>query len=263
MPALPAYHDAFVEALHTLTPDGDYARGVLDVLALLGLVQPAADGPAAPTGEVAAMLLGSLRAHLADGVPVGFAWDDLDAEGVRGADVLRAIEAARLAAVGESASPGRVVSVVQAVIKAEQGGAARYLFQYDAHARRYQPIGGKQDPGDASPEAALRREIAEELELPAAPTEAEAPLRRLGEVWRTRELSATYGVLTAYEMRVYAVEAAGFPIRADADTRWLTRAEIAAEVAADGRAVSPVYQQALGGLAALDALPAVLSLPAD
>lgn len=260
MPDQPARPSSLDAALRDLQPTAEYAQGVLDVLSLLGLVRAAGGGAVAPAGEVAAMVIASLRAHLADGVSVQLAWDDLDSAGLRGVDVLRALEAARAAAVPEP-TPGRVVSVVQAVIKAEQGGAARYLFQYDAHARRYQPIGGKQDPADASPEAALRREIAEELGLPAPPAPARAPLAPLGGVWRTRALSATYGVITAYEMRFYALTAAGFPIRTDDDTRWLARAEIEAGRAADGRAVSPVYREGLGGLEPLDALPPALSLP--
>jgi hypothetical protein len=51
------------------------------------------------------------------------------------------------------------------------------------------------------------------------------------------------------------VQAIRFPIRIDGDTRWLTRDEIAAGHADDGRPITPIYQQALGW-DRLDSLPA-------
>lgn len=232
----------------SVPPGSCYTRGVHDLLRLLGLIPP---------GEVGTLVIASLRAHLADGLPAGLAWDALDAPAppaLRGADVLRAVEAARLAAAPHP-TPGRSVRVVQAVIKARRGAHDLYLMQFDAHAGRYQPIGGKVDPGDADAEAALRREIGEELGLDAPPGPAACALARLCQGWQTLALSATYGILTAYEMDFYAVSEVRFSIRTGPDTRWLSREEIAALRAADGRAISPVYEQAFGGMAALDALP--------
>ncbi|HQE18813.1 MAG TPA: NUDIX domain-containing protein [Aggregatilineales bacterium] len=246
-------------ALADLTRADDYTHGVLDLLYLLGLVEPG-EGGFQPGGEVSAMVIASLQAHLADGVRVGLHWDDLDADGLRGVDILRAIEAARSRAV-EQATPGRTVRVVQAVIKGRRGGEDVYLMQFDRHAGRYQPIGGKQDPEDASPEAALRREIMEELCLPAVPGPDVLALTPLEPPWQTREISATYGILTAYEMRFFAASEVGFPLALDDDTRWLTLAELERGMADDGRAISPVYQQGLdGGLARLDALPGVVEV---
>ncbi len=252
-PLWPIDRAALSAVLATLTPRSAYARGVLDLLHVLGLVRSGEDG-ASPADEVAAMVLDSLRAHLADGVPVGLPWGDLDAGGLRGVDVLRAIEAARLNAV-PSPTPGRVVRVAQAVIKGRRGGEDVYLMQYDRHAGRYQPIGGKQEPDDDGPEAALRREMAEELGLEAPPGPADCTLVPLRLGWRTSEVSATYGILTAYQFDFFAVQDIRFPLPADESTRWLTRTEVAAGRASDGRAVSPVYTAALGGLGALDALP--------
>jgi 8-oxo-dGTP pyrophosphatase MutT (NUDIX family) len=247
--------EGLIHALREPGGGGDYARGVQDVLWLLGLT--AADG--APTGEVAGMVIDSLRAHLRDGVTVGLAWNDLDGGGLRGADVLRAVEDARRRSVADP-TPARVVRVVQAIVKARRGADDFYLMQYDRHAGRYQPIGGKQDPEDASPEAALRREFAEELELDGPPGPHLLAMEPLHAGWRTLDLSATYGVLTAYEMDFFAATAVRFPIPVDADTRWLTLGEIGAEKAKDGRAISPVYQQALGGLDRLRDLRPALEL---
>mgnify|MGYP000316808197 CR=1 FL=1 len=229
-------------ALRGLAPSTPYARGVLDVLRLLNLVRADSAGP---TGEIAGYVLASLGAHIEDGVAVCFDWNDLDAAGLRGADVLRAWEAARLAAVSRP-TPGRVVQVAQAVIKARRGEEDRYLMQWDAHARRYQPLGGKREPGDPDTASTLRREIGEELGLDHTPTPDECGLALLLGDWGTEEISAAYGIYTRYSIDYYAVTRIGFPIHTGDDTRWLARSEIAAGRAEDGRAVSMTYQQALG-----------------
>ena len=250
---------ALAQVLDDFQPADGYARGALDVLHLLGLVEHTA-GTAKPANAVTGMVLDSLRAHLTDGVRVGLRWDDLDGASLRGVDVLRAIEAARTAAV-DDATPGRIVRAVQSVIKGRRGGEDLYLMQYDRHGGRYQPIGGKQDPEDVSPEAAMRREVMEELCLDALPGPDVLSLEPIGPHWHTSELSATYGILTAYEMRFFNVTALRFPLLDDEDTRWLTRAELARRQAGDGRPISPVYEHGLGGLEVLDALPAVVEVP--
>jgi 8-oxo-dGTP pyrophosphatase MutT (NUDIX family) len=204
------------------------------------------------------MVLESLMAHLVDGVTVGFAWEDLGAAQLRGVDFLRAVEQARAAAVPEP-TPGRVVSVVQAVFKARLGSQDAYLMQYDEHAGRYQPIGGKVDFGDADSADALRREMMEELRLKAIPSRYDCPLEPVLTGWFTTEISATYGVLTAYTVDFYAATSVRFFIDTDINTRWLTRDEIAAGRAADGRAITTIYQQALG-FDLLDAIPPALTL---
>jgi 8-oxo-dGTP pyrophosphatase MutT (NUDIX family) len=230
--------------LQTLSPDSDYARGVLDVLALLGLVR-VEQGRMAPADEVAAMLLNSLQAHVRDGVTVGLRWADLDAESPRGVDILRAVETARLQRVPQP-SPARVVRAVEAVIKARQGGQDLYLMQYDVHAGRFQPIGGKQEPYERDLEDTLRREMAEELNLSAPPGPDDCILTLLRDDWQVTVLSATYGVLTGYTIAFYAVSRVRFPIRTDQDTCWLTREEIAAGRSHDGRPVSSAYADGLG-----------------
>jgi len=240
--------DDILQSLEANTP---YARGALDVLRLLGLVR-LAGGKFEPADEVAGMLIDSLRAHLADGVAVGIDWGDLDAEGFRGVDLLRAIEAARVERVDEP-TPGRIVQVTQGIIKARRGDRDVYLMQFDAHAGRYQPVGGKKDPGDADTAEALRREMMEELGLDSLPGPDRCTLTLVKAGWRTTTISATYGIVTAYAMDFYHVDDLRFDIPIDADTHWISREEIAAERTADGRPISTVYQEALG-LEALDAL---------
>lgn len=234
--------------LDTLSDGSEYAQGVLDVLALLGLVR-LEDGRAIPTDPVSAMMIASLRAHLADGVTVGLSWGELDADGLRGVDILRAIEASRVAHAPQP-TPARVVQASQAVIKSrrEQGGAIDdlYLMQFDPHAGRYQPIGGKRDPDDVDMMDTLRREIGEELGLGYSPGPDKCRLTPLGDGWVEQTLSATYGILTRYTFSFYQVSDIRFSITTDELTRWLTRAEVLGGRASDGHPITPIYQQALG-----------------
>jgi 8-oxo-dGTP pyrophosphatase MutT (NUDIX family) len=236
--------ERLADALAALSAESDYAQGALDVLHLLGLVEDRG-GSLEPAGEVSALVLNSLRAHLRDGVRFGFDWDDLDAEGVRGVDVLRAVEAARARAVPDP-TPGRVVTVVQSIIKTRSGGEDRYLMQYDRHARRFQPLGGKLERNEYDLGRALRRELAEELALDAPPGPDLCKLVLLDEGWQTVAPSATYGVLTHYTFAFFHVVNVRFPIRIDGDTCWLTRDDIVQGRTGDGRAISPIYLEALG-----------------
>jgi 8-oxo-dGTP pyrophosphatase MutT (NUDIX family) len=242
---------SLADVLAALPAGSDYARGALDVLRLLGLVEDRGED-FKPAGEVSAMFLASLAAHLRDGVRFSFDWDDLDAQGVRGVDLLREAETARAQAVPDP-TPARVVKVVQAIVKSRERGEDLYLMQYDRHAGRFQPLGGKQEPGDGDPGVALRRELAEELALGSPPGPELCELSLLQEGWEKVALSATYGVLTRYTFTFFHVVNVRFPIRLDGDTCWLKQSEIASGLAGDGRAISPIYVEALG-LARLNAL---------
>jgi 8-oxo-dGTP pyrophosphatase MutT (NUDIX family) len=238
--------DALLAALADPRPDTPYARGVRDALRLLGLLQD----DDRPTGEITGMVVDTLRAHLQDGVTVGFDWES------RGVDWLRIVETARLAAVPHP-TPARVTCVTQAVIKRRVAGDDLYLMQYDALAGQFQPLGGKQDVEDPDSAFALRREIAEELGLVETLSTEACGLSLLVEGWTTAVLSATYGLLTHYTFDVYHVTHLEFEPPTDHKTCWLTRAAILAGRAADGRAITDLYQQALG-IARLDALPPTL-----
>jgi 8-oxo-dGTP pyrophosphatase MutT (NUDIX family) len=142
------------------------------------------------------------------------------------------------------------VQAAQAVIKTrrEQDGvtADLYLMQYDLHARRYQPIGGKREPSDGDMMDTLRREIGEELGLGYSPGADACKLTQLGDGWMEKTLSATYGILTEYTFSFFQVTGIRFPVATDDMTHWLTRAEVFAGRAIDGRTITSIYQQALG-----------------
>src|SRR5688572_1081272 len=106
-----------------------------------------------------------------------------------------------------SGKAARSVRVVQAIIKGVGRAGDVYLMQYDPDARQYQPIGGKVEETDADSAAALRREIAEELELTAPPTNEKCKLSLLITEWATTKISPTYGVLTDYRFDFFHVTA--------------------------------------------------------
>src|SRR5687768_16231143 len=131
-------HHFLATALRELTETSDYDRGVLDVMQLLGLVRME-NGLATATGEVAQMLLASLAAHAEEGTGVGFDWNELDGEGLRGVDLVRVFEESR-AQRNSAAGAERSVHVVQAIIKGVRENLDYYLMQYDPHAKQYQSI---------------------------------------------------------------------------------------------------------------------------
>ena len=249
MPEQPLNASALLAALTSLQPNSPYACGALDMLHLLGLIHRQ-DERYSPTGKVAALVIDSLRAHVQDGVTIHFDWEEY------GVNLLRAIEAARQDAA-PNPTPARAVRVVQAVIKRCTDEGDLYLMQYDAPAGQYQPLGGKHAAGDANSEDALRRELAEELELSRLPTPEECEMVLLSEGWTTEALSATYGLLTHYSFDFYHVRRLAFPLPAGSDTRWLTRIEILSGQAHDGQPITDIYRLALG-VAQMDALQPTL-----
>lgn len=229
--------DSLTDALERLLTETPYQKGVLDTLRLLGLT-----GKDGASGKVARMFLDVLRAHQVDGIEIGLDWESLDGPAPRGVDVIRAIEKSRLSRV-EHPTPARIVRASQAVFKRDYDA---YLMQYDDHAKRYQPVGGKQEPDEDDPTVTLRREICEELNLPAPPDHQESILDLIKDDWVETSLSATYGLLTQYTFSFFHVVLARFPINTDDITRWLNIDEIIRGTADDQRMVSPILLQALG-----------------
>jgi 8-oxo-dGTP pyrophosphatase MutT (NUDIX family) len=175
---------------------------------------------------------------------------------------LALFEANRLQATAHPA-PMRVVRVVTGVFKARRrrDGADLYLMQFDHRAGRYQPIGGKCEAGDVSNEAALLREICEELVVADLRPGVDLVIEPLLEHVQTAEVSASLGVITQYDHNFFLVKTVRFPIRIDADTRWLSERELLAGRADDGRAVTPLLHSHMAAL--LPALPYSLADAVD
>jgi len=232
--------EALLEALRKLEADSAYERGVMDTLRLLGLIDNHDEGATA-TSAIAHFILRSLWAHLSDGIAVGIDWETAPV----GLMLLRTMETARVAIVNDP-TPAREVVAAQAVIKSRQDGEDVFLMEFDAEAGQYQPIGGKQESGDGDPTETLRREMAEELGLPALPDPEACRFSPLAMAWRVTRLSATYGVLTRYTFNFYHATGITFPLPTDSNRRWISRREVLAGQADDGRPVSSLYLEAIG-----------------
>jgi 8-oxo-dGTP pyrophosphatase MutT (NUDIX family) len=126
-------------------------------------------------------------------------------------------------------------------------------MQYDEHAGQFQMLGGKAKSGEHDLAETLRRELAEELGLPTTPGEADCILTPLETDREIVSLSPTYGLLTCYAFSFYHVGRVCFPVCTDQDTCWLSGDEISTCRATDGRPISILYHDALGGR--LDTLP--------
>ncbi len=223
---------------------GEYARGVQDVLRALGVLS--AD---APTSPMAYYFIQSLLALARDSAPVTEAWQGLAGEGCTGtgARLLHLLEDYRRLCTPEP-EPLRKVQTVIAVIKARRGADDVYLMQYDAKAEQFQPIGGKQELFDASSEAALTRELCEELVIPSLTPGTDFQIRPIAEHIKFNEVSASVHVLTQYDHSFYHLTDIRFPLVMDSITRWISQAELDAGRTADGKAITALLSNYIPGV---------------
>lgn len=231
-------------------PDGDYSRAVRDLLTALGVLSP-------DTGQVtspaAFYLIQSLLWSIRDGAFSAESWQGLvqDSCGGAGMRLVDMLEHNRLQCAA-SPTPLRVIEAVMAVIKARRNGEDVYLMQYDEKAGQFQPIGGKREVFDASAEAALTREICEELALDGLIAGKDFQLRPVIEHIRVKEVSASVHVVTAYDHSFYHLTDVRFPLVTDGLTQWITAAELAARRSRDGRPISVLLEEHRpGAMAAL------------
>jgi hypothetical protein len=224
----------------------DYTRGVHDVLAALGALSPETSELSSP---MAYYFVRSLLASIRDKALTSMSWQDLPDEpcsGV-GAQLVRLLEENRLACCDNS-TPLRIVTAVTAVIKARRASDDVYLMQYDARARQFQPIGGKQELYDADSIAALTRELCEELAIEGIQVERDFKAVQLAKSVRVNEVSASLHVLTQYDHSFYHLTDVYFPISTDSDTRWLTAAEMSAGKTVDGLAITTLFEDFIPGV---------------
>jgi 8-oxo-dGTP pyrophosphatase MutT (NUDIX family) len=220
---------------------------VYDVLRALGVLGADTDTVASPVGYY---FIQSVIALMDDSTQAGH---DLSAGwqaninsvcGGLGARLVHALEAYRMRCV-PSPTPLRKVSAVMAVITAQHDGQPVFLMQYDDKANQFQPLGGKREAFDRDSEAALLRELSEELEWPPLTPGEHLSLRPLSENRTEQQVSATLQVITQYDHSFYLVTDLRLVPATDHDTRWLTLAEVQACQTQDGRSVTTLLRDIL------------------
>ena len=229
-----------------MTPSNDYQRAVWDVLVALGGI--------ADTGEVTSPMayyfIQSLIYAIQEGTLSEKTWQaDVMTDTCTGTGVqlVHLLESHRLTC-GENPTPLRTIQAVTAVIKARRDGGDVYLMQYDEKANQFQPIGGKRELTDASAEAALTRELCEELAIPSLTPGEDFQLRPLAKHVGVREVSASIHVITQYDHSLYHLTEVRFPIQTDQWTRWLSAPELAARRTVDGYPITPLFEDFIPGV---------------
>jgi hypothetical protein len=230
---------------HLVSQNNDYTQAVYDVLAALGVVSD--DGEA--TSPMAYYFVQSLLGVVRDGALNDQAWRGPVTEVCAGAGarLVRHLEETRLACA-EEPLPLRIVRASTAVIKARRGDEDVYLMQYDEKARQFQPIGGKEELTDGSPEAAMTRELCEELALEGIEPGRDFSLTALAADVQTDEISASLHVITRYTHSFYHLTDVRFAVPLDEHTRWLTEYEMNTGFTLDGHVVSRLFEDYMPGM---------------
>jgi 8-oxo-dGTP pyrophosphatase MutT (NUDIX family) len=246
----PAGVEEWLRAIQPVTedvpPSEDYRRAVRDVLAMLGVLS-------GTTGEVTSPMayyfVQSWLCSIQDGAFKPATWQGSMGEdcGGGGARLVHVLEENRLACCANP-TPLRIVQAVTAVIKARRDGSDVYLMQYDQKARQFQPIGGKQEVTDASSEAALTRELCEELSITSLRPGQDFQIHPLVEHRRLTEVSGSLHVITQYDHSFYHLTDIRFPVKTDHWTRWITASELAAGRTSDGYAITALFEDIMPGV---------------
>jgi hypothetical protein len=191
----------------------------------------------------------SLMHTIAEGSLTAESWQRLagDVCGGVGARLVDLMESNRLACSPEP-TPLRIIQVVTAVIKARRADGDVYLMQYDDKAEQFQPIGGKQETTDSSNQAALIRELCEELTIPGLIPGEDCRIHPIVEHALILEVSNSLHVLTQYDHSFYHLTEVRFPINIDHITRWISASELMARKTHDGYAITSLFEDHLPGV---------------
>ncbi|MEP7286483.1 MAG: hypothetical protein ABI947_12015 [Chloroflexota bacterium] len=237
--------NAFLSTPHGAI-EASYQQAIYDLLTALGVLS-AQTGEA--TSPMAYYFVQSLACTIRDNTFSADSWQGVPEDDCRGAGarLVRLLEETRLTCTPEP-TPLRIVRASTAVIKAQRGGQDVYLMQYDAKARQFQPLGGKQELTDASSEAALTRELCEELALDGLIAGRDFAIHPLALNVRVDEISASIQVVTRYYHSLYHLTDIRFPLHNDEITRWLTGAEMTAGRTIDGYAISSLFEDYIPGM---------------
>src|SRR3954470_10533742 len=183
------------------------------------------------TSEASQLFLRSLAECIASGTVVVGDWERTGIREERfghqdmaqGVQLLYVLERLRLDH-GRASKPIRLTRVVKALIKAEVDGEPRYLVQYDTKTQGYQLIGGHVRTSDASEEAAIRREVAEELRPNVFDFGGNTRVQLLRTI-RASEVSRTLGAYSEYEITYFQLFA-DFSLQLQRNTIWVTASEL-------------------------------------
>ncbi len=227
-------------------PGGDYSRAIRDLLAALGVVSEKTWDITSPN---AYYLVQSLVHSIEDGALTSASWQGRTGDGCAGtgARLVHLLEENRLTCV-DNPTPVRIIQAVIAVIKARRGDQDVYLMQYDEKAEQFQPLGGKRELSDPSAEAALARELCEELLIDHLTPGEDFQIRPLAEHVTMAEVSASVHLVTQYDHSFYHLTDIRFPLNTDHVTRWISAAELAARRSRDGLAVSSLLDDDMPGV---------------
>lgn len=242
---------------------GDYACGVIDLLSLLGAVCQERGSGAGAVSVQAGWALGLLRELLDAGTPLIGDWQsggvrpaDAPPAPPRAPDLLAAIELRRQQ-VSPGAAPLRQVEAAVALIsRRREGRTPEILLVYDQAARAWQLPGGRCEHSDATPEMTLRRELHEELRLPAPLQPGDIRLEAMPVVSDTR-MSPTFGLLSCVTFHMYRVTLRQTCLPLRPGVRWVSLGELEAGYAGSGEniAVRPLSMQAAqAGMSLIDVL---------
>jgi 8-oxo-dGTP pyrophosphatase MutT (NUDIX family) len=222
-----------------------YLIGWIDMLAYLGMLRRSADEATVQIVSVqAGYMLRMLVALLDMRVPLIADWDsegitpDMMHPFAKGVDLLAAAERRRLE-VDPHSSPLRTVeSVIGLIAQEASAGQRRYLLSWDEPAQQWQFVGGRTSVHDVSLQAALLREMTEELACAPLVEGVHVHLSRIGEPFTLQRVSPTYGMLSSATFHAFAVGFLGPLPRLPADTRWVSEAEIWGYHTADGQPIA-------------------------
>ncbi|PDW04550.1 NUDIX hydrolase [Candidatus Viridilinea mediisalina] len=226
--------------------DQEYLLGVVDMVATMGLVRLTSDGLGAWVVSPAAGW--ALRAWcdlVAAEAPLVADWqgagvtpgEQLRHPFAKGANFLAALDQRRQEVLPGSLAVREIEAAVGLVAQSRAADEWAFLFTFDQAAGAWQLPGGRREYTDASLEAALLRELREELAVELHMPD-DLHLRALPPPFVGMRTSPTYGLRSRTCFYPFLVTLQHELPLVTPHVRWLTMAEVQAGRAADGACVA-------------------------
>jgi 8-oxo-dGTP pyrophosphatase MutT (NUDIX family) len=226
-----------------------YAQALVDGLAFIGAL--AIEDDTIRVVSVQARYLLLLILELLDGGSLVADWHGHGVDPTspsplsKSVNLLRALDLRRLELLPDSLPVRETRAAIGLIVRREDTEGYQLLLYWDARASSWQFLGGRIEADDASPRAAMLRELAEELQLAALDEEA-VELVDLGPPFSETRLSPTFGLLTRtlfYPFGVvFRTEIPVLP----GDVRWFSQAEVEADQSLGGEMISGAPLRYLG-----------------